>query len=163
MLHFAHTIALISLFGLVSLAVPATETGPASANGSQRSSADVREMACGRFRVTAFADYKERKFGVLLREYERDATIDHPKLLRSFVFPETQAEFDFRVAAETVYCELKDNYLVIYGRGYDEAGEVIYRIRVHTSSWTYEFSRVLMNEISQRSQGTAMSGSTRSF
>jgi len=119
------------------------ESGTADAR--DRPGVIVDEMECGRFRATAFADHKAREFGVLLREYDPFGT-EHPKLLRSYVFPETQAEFDFRVAPRSVYCELSGNSLSIYGRGYDEGGDVVFRVRLDTSSWKYDFSRVRVSE-----------------
>lgn len=111
-----------------------------------QTSTAVDEMTCGRFRVSAFADLKARQFGVLLREYDFSDRTGHPKVLRSYVFPETQAEFDFRIAPESVYCELKETALAIFGRGYDESGDVVYRIRLDTSSWEYDFSSVQVSE-----------------
>lgn len=129
--------ALVLLFGLLSYEIGATPN---------RSSTTIDEMNCGRFRVTAFADYEAPKFGLLLQEYELHDRTDHPKVLRSFVFPETQAEFDFRVAPTSVYCELRDGLLLIYGRGYDEGGDVIFRIRVDAVSWKYDFSTIRVSE-----------------
>jgi hypothetical protein len=146
MMFFPRTVARVLLFGLLSLGVGATQTSSAFANEQSPSAANIKEMNCATFRVTVLADHKAREFGVLLREYEYQVATGHPKMLRSYVFPETQAEFDFRVAATADYCELRENSLFIYGRGYDEGGDVVFRIRLDTSSWKYDFSSIRLND-----------------
>ena len=111
-----------------------------------RPSARIDEMTCGRFQVTAFADVDFPKFGILLSELEGDGEADRQHVRRSYVFPDTQAEFDFRVAPTSVYCELRENFLFIYGRGHDEGGDVVFRVRLDTLSWEYDFSRVRVGE-----------------
>jgi hypothetical protein len=139
-------IALVSVLGLLSCGAGAAPTNTAQSDTRDRSSTTRDEASCDRFQVTAFADLKTPRFGVLLREYDfRDGT-EHPKVLRSYVFPETQAEFDFRVSATSVYCELQENSLFIYGRGYNEGGDVVFRIRLDTSSWKYDFSSVRVSD-----------------
>ena len=145
-MSLSRTIVLVSLFGLLSLEVRTTQTSSAFSNSRSRVSTNIEEMTCDRFRVTVIEDLKVPKFGVLLREYEYQDGTDRPKLLRSYIFPETRAEFDFRIAATSVYCEVRENSLLIYGRGYDEGGDVIYRIRLDTSSWKYDFSTIRLSE-----------------
>ena len=137
---------MVLVLQLLPCGIGATPTDAKQSGVRIRESTTVDEMTCGRFRVTAFADVEAPKFGVLLREYNGQDGADSAALLRSYVFPETQAEIDFRVAPRSVYCELKQNSLQIFGRGYTEGGHVVFRIQLNTSTWKYDFSTVRVSD-----------------